>query len=165
RSNKQMKSINDIIEELPLPEDPMEDIKLNNNCPSSSKSSTMLTYAQIIKQNNNQSISEIQTLPKPQKKYSECLNCGRNTKENGKKSQMTKVRIDEFTLLCEKCTILKENRERYGSSRPIKQCKVCTDSYESQAKGDIVCGSLCNNTLTTINKIYSDGRYNDKISD
>ena len=81
---------------------------------------------------------------------------------------MTKVIIDEFTLLCEKCTTLKENIERYGSFWPIKQCKVCktyTDSYESRAGGDIVCGSLCNNTLTTINKIYSDGRYNDKISD
>ena len=40
RPDKQMKSINDIIEELPPPEDPMEDIKLNDDCPSSSKSST-----------------------------------------------------------------------------------------------------------------------------
>ena len=63
---------------------------------------------------------------------------------------------------------LKENMERYGSSRPIKQCKVCktyTDSYESRAGGDIVCDSLCNHTLTTINKIYSDGRYNRKVSE
>ena len=69
---------------------------------------------------------------------------------------MTKVNIDEFTLLCEKCTMMKENQERYGTSRAIKQCKVCkihTDYYESRAGGDIVCGSLCNNTLTTINKI------------
>jgi len=56
-----MKSINDIIEELPPPEDPMEDIRLNDDCPSSSKSSTTPTYAQMIKQNNNQSTSEIQT--------------------------------------------------------------------------------------------------------
>ena len=168
RPDKQMKSINDIIEELPPPEDPMEDIRLNDDCPSSSKSSTTPTYAQMIKQNNNQSTSEIQTPPKPQKKYSECLNCGRNTKENGKKSQMTRVRIDEFTLLCEKCTMMKENQERYGTSRAIKQCKVCkihTDYYESRAGGDIVCGSLCNDTLTTINKIYSDKRYNQKVSE
>src|SRR5207248_7241404 len=103
-----MKSINDIIEELPPPEDPMEDIRLNDDCSSSSKSSTTLTYAQMIKQNNNQSTSEIQTPPKPQKKYSECLNCGRNTKENGKKSQMMRVRIDEFTLLCENARFLKK---------------------------------------------------------
>ena len=74
----------------------------------------------MVKQNNNQSISETQTPPKPQKKYSKCLNCGRNTKDNYGKSMMTKVIIDEFTLLCEKCTTLKENIKRYRSSRPIK---------------------------------------------
>ena len=64
--------------------------------------------------------------------------------------------------------MMKENQERYGSSRPIKQCKVCkihTDCYESRSGGNIVCGSLCNDTLTAVNKIYSDKRYNQKASE
>src|SRR5439155_21876708 len=136
RPDKQVKSINEVIEELPPPEDPMEDIKLNDE----PTSSTIPTYAQIVKENQN--TSEIQI---PPKSHLKCLNCGRNTKNNHRKSQMTKVIVDEFTLLCKKCTTLKENQERYGSSRSIKQCKVCkihTDYYKSRAGGNIVCRSL-----------------------
>ena len=157
RPDKQMKPINEVIEELPPPEDPIESMELDEP-----QSSTTPTYAQVA------SATEDIIPPKPQKKYLECVNCGRDTEDNHKKSSMTKVNIDEFTLLCEKCTMMKENQERYGSSRPIKQCKVCkihTDCYESRAGGDIVCGSLCNDTLTTINKIYSDKRYNQKASE
>ena len=54
RPDKQVKSINEVIEELPPPEDPMEDIKLNDE----PISSTIPTYAQIVKENQN--TSEIQ---------------------------------------------------------------------------------------------------------
>ena len=145
--------------------DPMELIELNPIEESSNNVSNPPTYAQITKADND---TQPKSNPSTSYKHLECLNCGRNTKDNHKKSQMTKIHIDEFTLLCEKCTQTKEDLERYGSTRPIKQCKVCrkyTDNYESRAGGDIVCDSLCNHTLTVINKIYSDGRYNDKISD
>jgi hypothetical protein len=158
RPNKSSKTIEETIEELPPPEDPIEKMELDGN------ESTTPTYAQIV----NQYTSKVQTPIKTQKKHLECLNCGRNTQDNHKKSQMTKITIDEFTLLCEKCTILKENQERFGSSRSIKQCKVCktyTDFYESRAGGDIVCGRLCNITLTVVNKLYSDKRYNDKLGE
>ena len=42
-----MKPINEVIEELPPPEDPIESMELDE-----SQSSTTLTYAQIIKDNN-----------------------------------------------------------------------------------------------------------------
>jgi len=152
-----MKPINEVIEELPPPEDPIESMELDEP-----QSSTTPTYAQVA------SATKDIIPPKPQKKYLECVNCGRDTEDNHKKSSMTKVNIDEFTLLCEKCTMMKENQERYGSSRPIKQCKVCkihTDCYESRSGGNIVCGSLCNDTLTAVNKIYSDKRYDQKTSE
>src|SRR2546430_554668 len=63
---------------------------------------------------------------------------------------------------------MKENQERYRTSRAIKQCKVCkihTDYYETRAGGDIVCVSLCNDTLITINTIYSDKRYTQKVAE
>src|SRR5947207_14921371 len=97
-----MKTINEVIEELPPPEDPIESMELDEP-----QSSTTLTYTQIIKDNNQ---STTNTPPKPQKKHLKCVNGGRDTKDNHKKSSMTKVNINEFTLLCEKCTMMKEIR-------------------------------------------------------
>ena len=105
RPDKQMKPINEVIEELPPPEDPIESMELDEP-----QSSTTPTYAQVASATKD-------IIPsKPQKKYLECVNCGRDTEDNHKKSSMTKVNIDEFTLLCEKCTMVKENQEQYGSS-------------------------------------------------
>src|ERR1043165_7920236 len=108
RPNKASKTIEETIEELPPPENPIEKMELDGN------ESTTLIYAQIV----NQSTSK-QTPTESQKKHLECLNCGKNTKNNHKKSQFRKIIIDEFTLLCEKCTELKENFKKYGSTRPI----------------------------------------------
>src|SRR6185437_3849132 len=74
RPDKQAKSIDEIIEELPPPENPIESMELDDQ----PTSSITPTYAQIV----NQSAPEDTILIKPQKKYLECLNCGRNTKEN-----------------------------------------------------------------------------------
>jgi len=97
RPDKCSKPINEIIEDLPPPDDPIESMELDEP--------TIPTYAQIA------STSKDIIPTKPQKKYIKCINCERDTKDNHKKSQMTRVNINEFTLLCEKCTTLKENQE------------------------------------------------------
>ena len=61
--------------------------------------------------------------------------------------------------ICQKCDTKREALERYGSKTTIRQCCVCkkhTDSYDSRAGGEIVCGQECNNVMTIVNKIQKD---------
>ena len=58
-----------------------------------------------------------------------------------------------------KCDTKREALERFGSKTTIRQCYVCkkhTDSYDSRAGGEIVCGQECNNVMTIVNKIQKD---------
>jgi len=138
--------------------DPMELIELNPIEESSNNVPNPPTYAQITKADTD---TQPKSNPSTSYKHLECLHCGRNTENNHSKSQFRKVIIDEFTLLCEKCTQAKENMERYGSTRPIKKCDVCkiqTDEYDSRAGGQIVCSKICNHTLTVVNRVYKDKR-------
>gem|GEM_PF-3451066 len=138
--------------------DPMELIELNPIEESSNNIPNPPTYAQITKADTD---TQPKSNPSTSYKHLECLHCGKSNKDNDSKSQFRKIIIDEFTLLCEKCTQLKENMDRYGSTRPIKKCDVCkiqTDEYDSRAGGQIVCSKICNHTLTVVNRVYKDKR-------
>jgi len=113
----------------------------------------------MVKGNEGEKSQQI--IPSTSYKHLEYLHCGKSNKDNDSKSQFRKIIIDEFTLLCENYTQLKENVERYGSTRPIKKCGVCkiqTDEYDSRAGGQIVCSKICNHTLTVVNRVYKDKR-------
>ena len=86
RPDKASKTINEKFEDLPPPEDPIQEMELDHN------EFTTSTYTQVV-------TKQIPTKPH-QEKHLECLNCGKNTKDNHNKSQFKKVMIDEFTLLC-----------------------------------------------------------------
>src|ERR1700722_2282188 len=61
--------------------------------------------------------------------------------------------------ICQKCDTKREALERYGSKTTIRQCCVCkkhTDSYDSRASGEIVCGQECNDIMTIVNKVQKD---------
>ncbi|RIA96304.1 hypothetical protein C1645_815629 [Glomus cerebriforme] len=79
-----------------------------------------------------------------------CLEC--------EKEERTMNPINELGI-CQKCETKRLALERYGSKITIRQCQVCkkhTDSYESRAGGDIVCGQECNNVLSIMNMVHKD---------
>ena len=59
----------------------------------------------------------------------------------------------------QKCEIKREALERYGSKTTIRQCHVCrkhTDTYQSRAGGDIVCGKECNDVMSIMHRVHKD---------
>ena len=79
-----------------------------------------------------------------------CLECGR--------SERTMNPINELGI-CQKCETKRLALERYGSKTTIRQCQVCkkhTDTYQSRAGVEIVCGQECNDVLSTMNRVYKD---------
>jgi hypothetical protein len=79
-----------------------------------------------------------------------CLECS-NT-------ERTMNPINELGI-CQKCEIKRIALERYGSRTTIRQCHVCkkhTDSYNSRAGGEIVCGQECNDVMSILHKVYKD---------
>jgi len=89
--------------------DPMELIELNPIEESSNNIPNPPTYAQITKADTD---TQPKSNPSTSYKHLECLHCGKSNKDNDSKSQFRKIIIDEFTLLCEKCTQLKENMDK-----------------------------------------------------